>query len=136
HLTLTSPSADGCLGDRPQHNPDIENQRLMLKVPNIHPDALIERDPAAAVYLPPARNPRLAIEPPAVPRLVEFHFVGYMRPGPAHAQIPPQDIDELRHLVQASAPQELPDPGHAVVSRHLVYLLAGLQLPELFFLSG
>src|SRR5690606_34879841 len=103
-----------------QHHPDgppqdaqVVRQRPVVHVIQIEPHRFVPGQVGAAGDLPQPGDTRLDQQPaPHVPQVVAV--VGGQRPGPDQRHLAPQDVDELRQLVDGAGPQQLAereDPG-------------------------
>jgi len=91
---------------RAQEDLQVDERRAVLDVPDVELDALVPRQPRPAVHLGPAGETGLDLEPPALPRRVALDLVGERGPRADHAHVAPDDVPELRQLVDREAPQE------------------------------
>src|SRR5438552_3088285 len=84
-------------------------QVLVVGVPEVHADPVFEADLAAAADLPEASEPGLHGKPAELPSLVLHDFGGDRRPGTDQRHVSEQDVEQLRHLVDARRAEEATD---------------------------
>src|SRR5918911_493140 len=96
----------------------VEPGRAVVDVPDVELDALGPAQARAPVDLRPARDPRPHLEPTALALRVALDLIGERGPRPDEAHLAPDDVPELRHLVDREPAQEAADrrdTGVAVV---------------------
>src|SRR5690348_17321846 len=86
---------------------DVVPKGLLLNIFQIHLYHLIERDPAAPMYLPESGYPRERIQPPQMPGLVESNLIRDRWARPNQAHLSPQYIEKLRQFINTGPPQEI-----------------------------
>src|ERR1035437_3086138 len=113
----------------------------------VQTDHLVEPRTAPAAHLPQSGNarPHLQYSPP-VPDIINLELIGNRRTGPDEGHFTPQDVPELRKLIEADFPQEFADRGHSriicnLVDRRLNFVLvraifdAGNKLPDVLLVN-
>ena len=99
-----------------QENFDIEPEGPGAGVLDVHPDHVVEFDPASAVDLPESGDSGFGgQEAAAVPDAVAFHFVGERRARADERHVTEQDVEELGQLVEAGFAEKAADGGDAGV---------------------
>src|SRR5260221_304807 len=81
----------------------------MLHIPDVELDPLLPRDPGAAVNLRPAGDTRPEVEAPALARRVELDLGRQGRARPDDPHLSPQDVEQVRQLIEGEAAQEPAD---------------------------
>src|SRR4029079_18012546 len=89
------------LAERAPEDLQVEAERPVVDVPDVLLDPLGPADRLAAVYLRPARDPRLDSESTAVVLGVVLRLLDEVRPRPDQAHLAAEDVPELRQLVEA-----------------------------------
>src|SRR5512142_894054 len=124
---------------RTAEDPEVQAERPVRDVIQIepnHPRAIQITPPS---HLPEARQPRQDRHPAPVTRRVHLpqqRAVAELERAGAHqAHLTPQDVPQLRQLVQARPPQELSQPRHPGVLAHLEQHPAGRLVVRLELLE-
>src|SRR5437868_3477757 len=106
--------------NRPQHDADVEPERPVLNVLAIQSHDLLEvHDMAATTHLPKTRDARLGTKPPKVVRLVVLEIGFEERTGSHEGHVAPENVPDLRQLVETPTPQKASDPRYARIVRDL-----------------
>src|SRR5438876_3260739 len=106
-------------GDRAQQNLEIEAQRPVVHVEEVHLHPPLEVHGVAPTDLPEAGDPGSHGEAPALGALDLTRLVHRQWPGPHQAHLPLEDIEELGQLIKGELPQEPADSGEPRVTRRL-----------------
>src|SRR5215813_2580631 len=115
-LVLTGATRENDCRNGPQHNRHVETQRPAIDVLQIQMHPLLEGKIAAAGNLPEASQPGLHTEATLLPGLFHPNRIANRQRARANdAHIAQQDIDQLRQLIDARAPQPLPDSSNSRV---------------------
>ena len=86
----------------------------MLNVPHVQLEPLFPRERVAPVDLRPAGDPRTHVVTPRLTRRVEGQIFHQQRPRTHETHVAPQDVVELRQLVEAGRTQPTPEGRHAL----------------------
>src|SRR5438552_7841098 len=112
-----------------EHDEQIVRDGPVLDVEEVEANVVVERELAAASGLPEAGDAGTNLEPIAVPVLVGGDLLGERRPRPDQAHLALQDVQELRELVQAVAPEPPSDAGDPWILADLEERTRSLVLP-------
>src|SRR5918996_508969 len=96
---------------RPGQDRQVEAQRAMVHVPDVELDSLLPAQRCAAVHLRPAGDPGLHLEPTALPGRVLLDLLLDRGTRADDRHLPPQDVDQIRNLVEGEAAQQPTDAG-------------------------
>src|SRR5690606_7547085 len=106
-------------GNGAQQDLHIEPRRPVLRIVQVEVNHLVERQVASPVHLPQPGQAGPHQEPLLLPLLILLDLARQGRAWPDEAHIAPQDIDQLRQLVETELPQVFPDAGQARIVRVL-----------------
>src|SRR5207248_10847864 len=90
----------------PGEDPQVEEGRAVLDVPDVELDPLRPGQHSAAVHLRPAGDAGLHVEPVPLPFVVLLDLVAQRRSWPDHAHLATDDVPELWQLVERELAQE------------------------------
>src|ERR687887_168829 len=113
-FTFVGPGDEGERGA--EEDLQVDPGRAVLDVPDVELDAFVPRQLRAAVYLGPAGEAGLDVEPAALPGRVLLHLVAKRGPRADEAHVAADDVPELRQLVEREAAEEAARPGDAGVA--------------------
>src|SRR5689334_5012231 len=103
-------------GDRLQHDEDIVGKGHGLDVLQVQLDPALEGDVASAADLPETGEAGLDGQAAPRARVVLFYFRGHGRARADDRHVAAQDVEKLRHLVNAELADESADPGDARIA--------------------
>src|SRR3954451_20600571 len=115
---------------RAQEDPQIEQRRSVVDVPDVELDPLGPGQSRSSVDVRPPGHARLPVEPPPLVLRVLLDLVAKRRPWPDHAHVAAEDVPELRQLVERELAQDAADardPRVARVDREARTLLLGVD---------
>ena len=98
-----------------------------LDVSQVEDDHLVEGALAATADLPQPGQPRLDPEPLPRPGVVQLGLPGKRRTGADEAHVAPQDIPQLRQLVDAQPPEPAADAGDPGIGDELEHAARPLR---------
>src|SRR3954469_24091483 len=98
---------------RPPKDAKVEARRPVIDVPDVELDPLLPRYARPPVHLCPSREPRLDLEAPALARRVEVDLRLERRARTDDCHVAPQDVDEVRDLIQREPAQHTARRGDA-----------------------
>src|SRR5262249_14195689 len=97
--------------DSLEHDFQIEQERHVLEIEQIHRDHLIKRSFVLAVYLPISRQARQGIHAFSLPGLVISKFIWQTRARADQTHLPAKHVENLRQLIQSACAQNSPERG-------------------------
>src|SRR5439155_9542155 len=112
--------------ERAGENGDVEPDRPVLDVVEVEPDEIVEAQVDAAGDLPEAGHPREHEIPLAVPREQLLVVANGKRPWADERHLAPEDVEDLRHLVELEAAQKATDRRNARIVLDLEERARGL----------
>jgi len=108
--------------DSLQQDLQVKTKRPVVDILQVEFQPTLERQVAAAGYLPQACQSRLDAEPPALDAPVEeIDIADGHRARPDKAHLAAQDIEQLRQFVDAGLADEAADSGYTRIVGHLEY---------------
>ena len=105
-------------------------QAVVLDVLALDGQALLEVELAASVDLHGARDPGPHLEAKALRLPVALHQPDLLGARADEAHVAPEDVEQLRELVEARASQEAPDARDARIVAQLVHRLGAARRPR------
>src|SRR5579859_3002280 len=106
-LSLVQPPAGRHHPDRPCDDPQVERERMVLDVPEVELYPLVPWQRSATVDLSPAGQPGLDRQAAALALGVLLHLDGERRPRADDRHLAPQDVPQVRKLIERVAPEQL-----------------------------
>ena len=99
-----------------EHNFQIEKNRPVLEIEQVHRDHLVEGRFIFTVYLPVSGQPRKTVYTFPLPRLVMSKFIWRARPRTNQAHFTANHVEDLRQLIQAACTQKSAKRGEARIA--------------------
>src|SRR5690349_5609770 len=96
---------------RPEQDPKIQAERLVVDVPEVEREAALPRQPVAPVELRPAGDPGPHVVAPGLLARVARQVLHQERPRADQAHVAPDHVDQPGQLVQARATEEPAQAG-------------------------
>ncbi len=100
--------------DRHDEDAQVEQERPVVHVPDVHLEALVPRDGVSAVDLRPSGDSRADLVPASLLGIVARQVLHEQRPRPHDAHLAEKDVDELGQLVERGRAQDAAEAGEAL----------------------
>src|SRR2546423_1819947 len=104
-----------------EHNFQIEQDRDVLEIEQIHRDHLVERRFVFAVYLPVSGQARQTVHAFPLPGLIMSKFIWRARPRTDQTHLTAKHVENLRNLIQTARTQNSPERGHPWVAVNIQF---------------
>src|SRR6266849_4703375 len=105
--------------DGPKEDLEVQPKRPLARVAQVQPDHPVVLQSAAAAHLPEAGQPRPKVEPQPLMNVVIVELMVEGGTGSDEAHLAPENVDQLRELVEARSPNHAANPRHPRVRPNL-----------------
>src|SRR5882762_5572051 len=125
-------------GKRFQHDRQVQPERNVFRIKDVHLDHFGERSFVLAIHLPVSSKARRSVDPFLLPSLIALEFIGCARARTDQAHFSAKHIEELRQFIQSGRSQYATTRNDAGITRsvELCHRTVGMdKLLEMTFVA-